>query len=151
MAVNGPVPQPKAALTSIFRRLSRRSPIGLDGRDVTWSAGGAWGAIALKPASRPRRLARRIVTDLAERLAAHPRFADFLRQRLGKFPRLRNRLRTAVRNERRIRLGYLPPSLLVSPEAVTDADMAGEMEGVRDLYRRLVAMRQQVSGDFTAP
>ncbi|MGH7051142.1 MAG: hypothetical protein ACREE5_10925 [Acetobacteraceae bacterium] len=118
---------------------------------MTFSVAGAWAAITLKPASRPRRLARWLLTDLAERLAAHPRFADFLRQRLGKFPRLRNRLRTAVRNERRIRLGYLPASLLVSPEAVTDADMADEIEGVRDLYRRLVAMRQQVSGYFTAP
>lgn len=115
-----------------------------------WPAG-AWAAITLKPASRPRRLARWLLTDLAERLAAHPRFADFLRRRLGKFPRLRNRLRTAVRNERRIRLGYLAPSLRVSPEAVTDVELAGEMEGVRDLYRRLVAMRQRVSGEFTAP
>ncbi|MGH7104032.1 MAG: hypothetical protein ACREFJ_16735 [Acetobacteraceae bacterium] len=118
---------------------------------MAWTAAGAWAAITLKPASRPRRLARWLLTDLAERLAAHPRFADFLRQHLGQFPRLRNRLRTAVRNERRIRLGYLPASLLASPGAVTDAEMASEMEGVRDLYRRLVAMRQQVSRDFTAP
>jgi len=106
-------------------------------RFASWFLVGASAWLTLKPGSRPRRVVSRLIGGLAERLAAHPRLAFFLRCQLAKFPRLQNRLRMELRNERARRLPAATdhiPSPFASSE---ESDLEGEMEGVRELYLRL--------------
>lgn len=125
-------------------------PIGrgtrLRGRAVTRLFDGAVAWLTLKPGSRPRRVARRVLAGVAERLGAHPRLADAVRTILARSPRIQRRLAVAIRNERARRLGYDQRDRALTLRDQGGLDLGGEVEAVRELYHRLAGLRRERDG-----
>ena len=60
---------------------------------------GSWAWLTLRPGSRPRRVARRLVLGLAGRLSPHRRLTALAKHLLGSFPALEARLRAVLHPE----------------------------------------------------
>ena len=57
---------------------------------------GSWAWLTLRPGSRPRRVARRLVVGLAGRLSPHRRLTALAKHLLSSFPALEARLRAVL-------------------------------------------------------
>ncbi|MGH7068034.1 MAG: hypothetical protein ACREFO_02365 [Acetobacteraceae bacterium] len=110
-------------------------------RGVTWFLVGARAWLTCKPGSRPRRVGGFLLARLADCVRAHPPVAGILRQILAKFPRLQSRLRVALRNDRAREIERAARRRRTASAEPDEADLEDEIEGVRDLYRKLAGGR----------
>ena len=121
---------------------------GASAPESRWLAHGVRAWVALKPGSRPRRVARRAVIGLAGYVKGRPRLANGARTILRRFPAVRNRLQAVVHND---------PELLPAPSTFgwkrnrTDSsqhfksrelDVSGEPSGVQRVYRQIGQARR---------
>jgi hypothetical protein len=99
-------------------------------RIAIWLAAGSRAWITLKPASRPRRTARRAVVVLAKR----QELVVAGKLLLAPFPTFRVRLQTIIRSHREDQLRQaLPPN---------QPNLSAEPEGVRQIYQQLLWARK---------
>lgn len=121
-------------LTAPLRAFKRKAASPLEG---------IWAWITLKPGSRPRRVARKALTGLADWLRARPRLRSALINRLRRYPALFERFRRMARAQR-LASGASPSAEMFSGGG--SAQFADLSPDAKMLYRRLrLSIDQQQS------
>ena len=93
---------------------------------------GSWAWLTLRPGSRPRRVARRLVVGLAGRLSPHRRLTALAKHLLGSFPAVEARLRGMVLAERaKLYHGAFQPELVEERAIAANREMRPGHAGTR--------------------
>ncbi len=103
---------------------------------VRWLSRRLWASITLKPGSRARRTARKLVVAAARFVVARPSFVRILKPLLERFPELKRQILARLP-------GKLALGLFVSPAPVSDALLS---ERERFVHARLKAALEKRLG-----